>query len=68
MKSFEEFINESNETTEEWYKETWDERKFNKIINEYPKIEITGHLPSKGEIRLSGPKKDIENLFQELAK
>ena len=51
---------------EGWYKETWSDRDFNKEILKYPKIRITGHFPSKGEISLCGPKEDIEALIKSL--
>lgn len=53
---------------EEWYSETWSDRDFNRAIQKYPKIEITGHFPSKGEIRLCGPEEDIESLIKELTR
>lgn len=53
---------------EEWYKETWSDRDFNRAIQKYPKIRITGHFPSKGEIRLRGPEEDIKSLIKELGR
>jgi hypothetical protein len=51
---------------EGWYKETWSDRDFNRVIQKYPKVKITGHFPSKGEISLCGPEEDIESLIKEL--
>jgi len=51
---------------EQWFKETWSDSKFNKEIRQFPKIEITGHFPSKGEIRLSGPEEDVAKFIKML--
>ena len=51
---------------EEWYEWKWSDHDFNKEILKYPKISVTGHFPSKGEIRLCGPKEDIEALIKSL--
>ena len=51
---------------EEWYTEKWSDRDFNREVLKYPRISITGHFPSKGEIRLCGPKEDIEELIKVL--
>lgn len=51
---------------EKWYKETWSDRDFNKNIKDYPNVEITGHLPSKGEIRLAGPEQEVCDFISKL--
>jgi hypothetical protein len=48
----------------EWFKETWSDSAFNRVIQKFPKIRITGHFPSKGEVRLAGPKEDVMEFIK----
>lgn len=49
---------------EEWFKETWSDDLFNRVIRRFPKVEITGHFPSRGEVRLAGPKEDVMEFIK----
>jgi hypothetical protein len=49
---------------EKWITYRWSDKWWNKNIQNFPSITVTGHFPSKSEIRLSGSKEEMEAFLK----